>query len=188
MLDSKAHKYIDFAVDGAARMRQIILDLLEYSRVGRDEDEVQAVDLNTIVDELRILFYKKISETNAVITADELPIIHAHKSPVRQLFQNLINNALTYIKNNTPPHIHISVTDQHTHWQFAIADNGIGIEEEFFAKIFVIFQRLHSRDEYAGTGLGLAIAKKIVENLNGQIWVSAQENVGSTFYFTLRKK
>ncbi len=186
-LDDRANKYIDFAVDGAVRMRQIVLDLLSYSRVGNKDEALEKVDLNEVVKEIKVLFQKKIQETSAVITADALPVLVAHHSPFRQLLQNLISNALTYINSTTKPVIHIWAEDKGSHWQFAVADNGIGIEEEYFEKIFIIFQRLHSRDKYAGTGMGLSISKKIVESLGGNIWLTSREGVGSTFYFTVKK-
>ncbi len=187
ILDERARRYIHFAVDGASRMRQLILDLLEFSRVGRTDEKEESVDLNLIIDEINLLFAKKIEEKGVTITSDVLPVVQAERSPLRQLFQNLINNALTYSSKTQIPQIHISVQDNKTHWQFAIADNGIGIEEEFYKKIFIIFQRLHNREEYAGTGMGLAIAKKIVELFNGEIWVQSALGKGSTFYFTIKK-
>ena len=108
--------------------------------------------------------------------------------PLRQVFQNLIGNALKYCKQDTPVHIKISVNELADHWQFSVADNGIGIDKEYFDRIFVIFQRLHNKDEYSGTGLGLAITKKIIENMGGKIWLSSEEGKGSTFYFTILKQ
>lgn len=187
VLDEKAHQYIYFAVDGAKRMRQIILDLLEYSRMGRISEENEAVDINEVVSEARLLYRKKIDELKATIDSDKLPTIVAAKSPVRQLFQNLINNALTYASTDRPPHIIISSSKTKTHWKFSIKDNGIGIAPEYFDKIFIIFQRLHTKDRYEGTGMGLAICKKIVESYGGDIWVESTEGEGSTFSFTLSR-
>jgi light-regulated signal transduction histidine kinase (bacteriophytochrome) len=187
LIDDKGKQYIAFAVDGAKRMRQIILDLLEFSRVGRMEDKLETVDLNEVVEEVQILFSKKIKEKLATILVDPLPVIHSYKSPMRQVFQNLISNALKYDREGIPSQIKIKVTELKTHWQFAVTDNGIGIDKEYFDKIFIIFQRLHNKDEYSGTGMGLAVTKKIIENLGGKIWVESEEGKGCTFYFTIKK-
>jgi len=188
VLDEKGKKYIEFAVDGAKRMRQIILDLLEYSRAGRTMDSMENIDLNELIQEIQTLNMKKIEERKAVIIFDELPQIYGHSSPLRQVFQNLISNALKYSKDDIPAKINIIAEELKQHWQFAVTDNGIGIEQEYFDKIFIIFQRLHNKDEYSGTGMGLAITKKIIENLGGKIWLSSEEGKGSTFYFTIMKQ
>jgi PAS domain S-box-containing protein len=188
IIDEKGKKYIYFAVDGAKRMRQIILDLLEFSRVGRTEHNREDLDLNELVKEINLLSQKQIEDKSAVIQAGELPVIHAYKAPLRQVFQNLIGNALTYTRKDIQPQIQITAQELNNHWQFAVTDNGIGIEEEYFEKIFVIFQRLHNKQEYSGTGMGLAVTKKIVENLGGKIWVKSEEGKGSTFYFTIKKQ
>jgi PAS domain S-box-containing protein len=188
IIDEKGKKYIAFAVDGAKRMRQIILDLLEFSRVGRTEESKESVDLNEMVDEIKILFTKQIEEKKAVIEIGELPVMNGYRVPLHQVFQNLISNALKYTRENISCHIHISAKELPTHWQFAVTDNGIGIAHEYFEKIFVIFQRLHNRDEFSGTGMGLAVTKKVIENMAGKIWVESVEGAGSTFYFTLVKQ
>ena len=168
-------------------MRQIILDLLEFSRVGKGEESKEDIDLNELVEETRILFRKKIEEKNAVFTANNLPVIHSFKSPIRQVFHNLISNALKYSNKSGQVYIKVVAEEFKTHWQFTVSDNGIGINEEYFDKIFIIFQRLHNKDEYSGTGMGLAITKKIIENLGGTIWVQSAEGQGSSFYFTIPK-
>ena len=187
-LDEKAREYIYFAVDGAKRMRQIILDLLEFSRVGRNDDTYKEIDLNEIVDEIKLLQSKQIEDLNAKIINQKLPVIVSHKTPLRQLFQNLIGNSLKYHRNGIIPIINIDCSDLGDFWEFTISDNGIGIEKEYHEKIFVIFQRLHNKDEYSGTGIGLAICRKIVESLGGKIWVESEINKGSIFHFTLSKK
>lgn len=187
IIDDKGRKYIAFAVDGAKRMRQIILDLLEFSRVGRSDVGREKLDLNALVDDIRILFHKGIEEKNATIVVDKLPTLQAYKAPLQQVFQNLIGNALKYSRNDRPAEIKIGVAEFADHWQFSVKDNGIGIEAEYFEKIFVIFQRLHNKEEYSGTGMGLAITKKIIETLGGEIWVESEEGSGSSFYFTLLK-
>lgn len=187
LLDAKGKTYIDFAVDGAKRMRQIILDLLEYSRAGRTIESAENIDVNELVQEIQILFRKRIEEKKAAIIFDQLPTLYGYISPLRQVFQNLISNALKYSRGDEPPRIKITATEQDNYWEFTITDNGIGIAQEYFDKIFIIFQRLHTKEAFSGTGLGLAITKKIIESQRGKIWVSSKEGEGSVFYFTLSK-
>ncbi len=186
-LDDKAQQYIHFATDGAVRMRQIILDLLEYSRVGRMDYRLEEIDLNELISGITGLYKTLIEETNAVINYGELPTIEAAKTPLQRVLSNLISNAFKYHRKNVPPVIDIKVLEHKSSWEFIIADNGIGIRTQFFDKIFTIFQRLHARDEYSGTGIGLAICKKIVENHGGEIWLTSEEGKGSTFHFTIQK-
>ncbi|MFP5039631.1 PAS domain S-box protein [Parasediminibacterium sp. JCM 36343] len=186
-LDEAGKKYIDFAIDGAKRMRQIILDLLEFSRIGRAEESTQDISLNTLVNETLGLLKSHIEEKQATIEIGELPTIHAPKVLVRQVFLNLINNALKYTKTGVAAHIIIKCEDLASYWQFSVTDNGIGIKENYFERIFVIFQRLHNKDEFSGTGIGLAVTKKIITILGGNIWVKSKEGEGSTFYFTILK-
>ncbi|MEO6611082.1 MAG: ATP-binding protein [Chitinophagaceae bacterium] len=186
-IDEKGKKYIHFAVDGARRMHQLILDLLAFSRAGHTEEQLENVDLNELVQEIQILFRRQIEEKNASICPGQLPIIPAYSSPLKQVFQNLVSNALKYGKEGVPLLIKISVHETGTEWQFSISDNGIGISGEYFDKIFVIFQRLHTKEEYSGTGIGLAICKKIVDSMGGRIWLESEEGKGSTFYFTILK-
>ncbi|WP_296621662.1 PAS domain S-box protein, partial [Marivirga sp.] len=166
-LDEKANQYIDFAVDGAKRMRQIILDLLDYSKIGKTEQLITEVDLNEVVNEVCLLQRKQIEESGANVEFKDLPKIKGHLSPLVQIFSNLISNSLKYRNPEIPPKIIIKAKELKTEWKFSIQDNGIGIEEEYLEKIFNIFQRLHNKNEYSGTGMGLAIVKKIIENLNG---------------------
>ncbi|MEO6454504.1 MAG: PAS domain S-box protein [Ginsengibacter sp.] len=187
LIDEKGKKYIHFAVDGAKRMRQIIQDLLEFSKVGRTGDSPEYLDLNKLINEIQILFQKQIEEKNAIILFSELPVINNYKVPLLQVFQNLIGNALKFTREDIPARICITSKESEDHWQFAVSDNGIGIEDEYFNQIFAIFQRLHSKDDFSGTGIGLAITKKIIENLGGKIWVESMEGEGSTFYFTISK-
>ncbi|MGM0579416.1 MAG: PAS domain S-box protein [Bacteroidota bacterium] len=186
-LDEKANQYIDFAVDGAKRMRQIILDLLDYSKIGKTEEENTEVDLNEVVYEVCLLQRKQMEELNANVEFKNLPKFYGNPTPLIQLFSNLISNSLKYSRPDVPPKIIIRAKELKNEWKFSIKDNGIGIEEEYFDKIFNIFQRLHNKNEYSGTGMGLAIVKKIIENLNGRIWVNSDAEKGSTFYFTLPK-
>ncbi len=188
LFDEKAKQYIHFAVDGAKRMRQIILDLLEYSRVGKHEDKKVAVSLNKIVEEVQILQGKLIEEKKAVIICEKLPTIFIYRSPTIQLFNNLINNALKYSHQHIPPEIKITAGDTGSHWLISLEDNGIGIEKEYFDRIFIIFQRLHNRDQYTGTGMGLAIVKKIMDNLEGEILVNSNVGKGSIFQLKFKKE
>jgi light-regulated signal transduction histidine kinase (bacteriophytochrome) len=187
VIDEKGKKYIHYALDGAKRMRQIILDLLEISRLGRIEEDKNLIDLNDIAREVFSLCRKQIKETKAIVSFENLPSLVIYKTPLRQVFQNLVSNALKYHKKGEPPVISIAALETETDWQFRVKDNGIGIAEEYFDKIFILFQRLHNRDEYTGTGIGLAICKKTIENFGGKIWLESEENRGSTFYFTVPK-
>ncbi len=186
-LDEKAQQYIWFAVDGAVRMRQIILDLLEYSRMGRADNNVEKIDTTELLKKVIQMHEGMIGESDAAIIVGDLPVIHASRVPMEHVFSNLISNAIKYRKEGVQPLIKISAEDRKDSWQFSVADNGIGIRQEFFHKIFVIFQRLHNKEEYSGTGVGLAICKKIVENHKGHIWVESEPEKGSTFYFTICK-
>lgn len=187
ILDDKGKKYIEFAVDGARRMRQIILDLLEFSRVGRLENSLETVNIMALIDRIKVLFLNEIEEKKATIVYENLPTITSYPVPLYQVFQNLIGNALKYCKLERASVVTIVASEFDKYWQFAVADNGIGIEAEYFDKIFIIFQRLHTKEAYAGTGMGLAITKKIVENWGGKIWLISIENEGSIFYFTIPK-
>lgn len=187
ILDEKGKKYIFFAVDGAKRMKNIILDILEFSRVGKYTDKKESVDLNEVIQEVEAFY--KIEYPNGKLNYQNLPVINSYRSPVIQIFQNLISNAYKYSKENVAPEINIKVVNETENYiTFSVQDNGIGIENEYLEKIFVLFQRLHKRDSDKGSGMGLAIVKKIIENLNGTIWVESKINVGSTFYFSLPKK
>jgi PAS domain S-box-containing protein len=187
-LDEKAQQYIYFAHDGATRMRQIILDLLEYSQVGRVPNEATAVNIENLVSEVLSLQKKCIEDKKAKIEIDSLPKLKVEEPLLKQLFSNLIGNALKYYSKERAPKIRISALEKEKYWEFRISDNGIGIETEFKEKIFVIFQRLHRREEYEGTGIGLAICKKIVDNFGGEIWVDSNLGEGSSFYFTIPKQ
>jgi len=186
-LGDDADEFIYYAVDGVERMKKLINDLLQYSRVTTRVENFKTVDLNSVLDRIMRDFSASIKETGAVITHDPLPIVVADDTQMGQLLGNLIGNAIKF-HGDHPPMIHISVKDHNTYWEFSVADNGIGIEEEFFNRIFIIFQRLHPKQQFPGTGIGLAICKRIVERHNGRIWVEAKPNVGSTFYFTLPKR
>ena len=186
-LDDKAKEYIYFAVDGAKRMRNIIKDILDYSKISNMEEPYEMVDINELIDEICFINKETILKTEAEITYNNLPTILSSRFPLSQLFQNLIGNALKYQKLGNKPRITIFADEDESNWTFKISDNGIGIENEYLEKIFVIFQRLHNKNEYGGNGIGLAIVKKIIENFSGQIWVESEINKGTIFYFTLPK-
>lgn len=203
-LDVKAETYMEFIVDGATRMQQLIKDLLTYSRAGRYELKLQPVDCQKLLDQVKKDLQVVITETQATFTADPLPTIIADPTQFKNLLQNLISNSLKY-RSEIPPKIHVSarkvflrsendfiaapsslsLPGPHEKWLFSVQDNGIGIEPQYAERIFGIFQRLHTSDEYSGTGLGLAICRKIVERHHGRIWVESQLGQGATFFFTI---
>jgi light-regulated signal transduction histidine kinase (bacteriophytochrome) len=188
IIDEKGKQYINFAVDGANRMRQIILDLLDFSKVGKEDYEQESVDLNLIVKEVIFLSQNQVTDTEATINFSKLPTLTAYKTPLRQVIQNLISNSLKYHRTGVPPVINLSAIEFETYWQFEVSDNGIGIEKEYFDKVFLIFKRLHRPGEYSGNGIGLAVCKKIIENFGGRIWLESEVSKGTSFYFTLPKK
>lgn len=186
-LDESAHQYIRYAIEGSERMKSLITDLLNYSRAGTDKEKSTLVNINEIIENLeKNVFINKIKKENAKIIVAPIPEMIGYKTQMIQLFQNLISNALKY-RGKRDPVIHITCVDKGTHWEFGVEDNGIGIDENFYEKVFVIFQRLHARNEYSGTGIGLAICKKIVEKHKGKIWVTSEKDKGSIFYFTVSK-
>lgn len=186
-LDQKADQYIYYAVDGAERMKALIMDLLEYSRVGSSKDNFDEVDTAVIMQEIGDIFRERIIAVRARVDIDPLPKVWGDKVQLTQLFQNLLSNALKYHSERLPS-IRVHAREEAAYWLFSVADNGIGIDPQFFHKIFIIFQRLHNKSDYSGTGIGLAICKKIVERHGGRIWVESRPGEGSTFYFTICKK
>ncbi|MCJ7647942.1 MAG: response regulator, partial [Candidatus Lokiarchaeota archaeon] len=187
-LDEEADEFIAFIVDGAKRMQSLITDLLLYSRIGRKEKEFSQLDVTIIVEVVISNLRKIIEETNAKITYDPLPKLIGNEAEFVQLLQNLILNAIKFHKKEETPVVHISAKLQKNQWIISVRDNGIGIDSQFFDRIFIIFQRLHKKDEYAGTGIGLAICKKVIERHDGKIWVESELGKGSTFYFSIPEK
>ena len=183
-LDDKADKYIRFAVDGAARMQNLIKDLLEYSRVDAGNNEPESTDCEFILNRVLSDIKAVIKENNASISHDYLPEVMADSTQMVQVFQNLIINGIKF-HGEEPPKIRIAAEKKASEWVFSVQDNGIGIDPQYSERIFEIFKRLNSRDRYPGTGMGLAICKKIVERYGGRIWVESELGKGSTFYFTL---
>jgi PAS domain S-box-containing protein len=184
-LDEKADKYISFAVQGANRMSELINDLLAFSRVGTRSGPFKRLSMDEALDRALSNLRKSIRESGAAITRDAMPEVIGDHSQLSQLFQNLIANALKFRKESKLPKIHVSAEHRGNEWIFGVHDEGIGIEPRFYERIFTIFQRLHTKEEYPGTGVGLAIAKRIVERHGGRIWVESKPGEGSSFYFTL---
>jgi PAS domain S-box-containing protein len=184
-LDEKAMQYIDFAVDGSVRMQKLIEGLLAYSRISRRSNQFKMISANEIFSQAVANLAAIIGENQAKITRDYLPLLSGDETQLIQLFQNLLSNAIKYRQPDILPVVHVSAKLEKKEWVFAVRDNGIGIEPQYFDRIFLIFQRLHTRREYAGTGLGLALCKRIVERHHGRIWVESTPGRGSTFFFTL---
>jgi PAS domain S-box-containing protein len=185
-LDDKGKKFIQYAVDGAVRMQLLINDLLAYSRIGTKAKPLETIDLNTVLGEVINNLKINIDEAKAIITNEELPEVRADASQLVQLFQNLIGNAVKF-RGTGLPHIHLSARDEGREWRFSVRDSGIGIDPQYADKVFTIFQRLHTREEYPGSGIGLAICKKIVERHGGRIWFESELGKGTTFFFTISK-
>ena len=187
LVDDKGKQYIQFAVDGAKQMRQVIQDLLAFSRVGKAEDKLDDVNLSQIIEEISGSYKSQPDNKKVIITRKQLPVLKTFKAPVRQVFQNLISNGIKYQKPGNVPEIEIYFDEQERFYQFSVRDNGIGVSKEYHDKIFILFKRLHNREVYDGTGMGLAITKKIIENMGGKIWVESADGTGSTFHFTIPK-
>lgn len=187
-LDDEANKYINIVINGAKQMRKTILALLEYTRIENFERKIEEIDVQKLIDELINSKQKIINEKKVQIEIDKLPIISSNRVFLIQIFNELIDNALKFNKADNPSLISISYENLENEWLFSVSDNGIGIEESYFEKIFVPFQRLHNKEEFAGTGIGLAIVKRIINNLKGRIWLLSNQNGGTTFYFTIPKK
>jgi light-regulated signal transduction histidine kinase (bacteriophytochrome) len=183
-LDDKAREYIGAAVDGAQRMQTLIDDLLEYSRVGTGGRTLEPTSARTALDRAIANLDASIREAEAVITADPLPVVPADGVQLAQLFQNLIGNAIKF-RSDRPPSIHVACQHRRGSWIISVQDNGIGIERQYAERIFLIFQRLHTRRNYPGTGIGLAICRRIVERHGGRIWVESQPEQGATFSFSI---
>jgi signal transduction histidine kinase len=186
-LDEEAEQFIAYVVEAVFRMQQLIADLLEYSRVGMRGRPFQRVAMERVFDEALAALGQSVAESNAVVEHGPLPEVVGDPTQLRQLLQNLIGNAIKFHRSCVPT-IHVSARGEESQWVFAVRDNGIGIEPQYWERIFVIFQRLHSRQQYSGTGIGLAICKRIVERHGGRIWVDSVAGIGSTFYFTISRR
>jgi signal transduction histidine kinase len=186
-LDAEAKEFVDFAVNGSKRMERLIDDVLAYSRIGRNLSTPTPVNINDVVNTIRYELEGKTEKECAINVINQLPIVNsAHSSLLYHIFQNLIRNGLKFNKSETPE-IDISWQDSEEYYIFSVADNGIGIPQQYAGQVFQMFKRLHTENEYDGTGIGLAICKKIVEHYNGQIWFESDGENGTTFYFTIRK-
>ncbi len=183
-VDAKAAAYIAGACDGAKRMDRLILDLLAFSRVGTKGGDFVTADLNALLGDAFRNLGASLKAAQAQVTHDSLPSLRVDATQITQLFQNLIGNAIKF-RGEQPPQIHVGVNREPERWIFSVRDNGIGIEPQYFERIFQLFQRLHTRKHYPGTGIGLAICKRIVERHGGTIWVESQPGQGSTFFFSI---
>jgi PAS domain S-box-containing protein len=186
-LDEKGKKYIAYMTEGAIRMQQLVNDLLTYSRVGTHGNPMEARDSHVILGEAIMNLAILIEENKAIVTVDALPIVCADASQLVQVFQNLLANAIKF-RSEEIPRIHVFARDAGHEWVFSVRDNGIGIDRQYAERIFVIFQRLHTREEYPGSGIGLAVCKRIVERHGGRIWLESEPGKGSTFFFTIPKQ
>jgi light-regulated signal transduction histidine kinase (bacteriophytochrome) len=197
-LSVDADRYIGYTIDGAQRMTRMINDLLLYSRVGQTKLSLDPTSFDTVIKDVTSDLEGAIERNHAKVTVEKMPTVPAHRGQMTQLIQNLIGNALKY-RGERDPEVRINVKKtqdalarssvtapvKDNVWLFSVEDNGIGIDEKHFEKVFTIFQRLHTKQEYSGSGIGLAICKKIVERHGGRIWLNSQVGTGSTFYFTL---
>ncbi len=183
-IDKDGKEFIHFITDGAKKMNILIKDLLSYSRITTHAKPSKLNNIEKIVKNVLYNLQEAIKESGAILTYDKLPILKVDKTQFTQLFQNLLSNAIKF-RREEPPKIHISVRKINDEWLFSVKDNGIGIDSKFFDKLFNIFYRLHTKEEYPGTGIGLPICKKIVQRYGGKIWVESEIGKGSTFYFTI---
>jgi len=183
-LDADADDFIAFAVNGATRMRALIKDLLAYSQVAARGKPFEPTDCRVVLEQVLNNLQTTVDKSGASVTHDPLPTLMADGAQLAQLFHDLVSNALKF-RGERPPEIHVGAERRESEWLFSVRDNGTGIEPQYFERIFHIFQRLHTWDEYPGTGIGLAICKRIVERHGGRLWVESEPREGSTFYFTL---
>jgi PAS domain S-box-containing protein len=186
-LDADADEFIGYAVDGAHRLQKLINELLAYSRVGTKGTAFTSVDLEPVLEEVLKALESPIRECGAEVTHDQMPVVRCDPTQIGQVLQNLVSNAIKF-RGDEPPRVHVGVQRSEDEWVFCVSDNGIGVEPEYFDRIFVIFQRLQPRSDYQGTGLGLAICKRIIERHGGRIWVESEPGTGSTFCFALKDR
>lgn len=187
-LDERADQYIDFAVDGAKRMQRLIQDLLSFSRVGRTGVPREDVELEGVLTAALSELSDRVAETGAEIVHDPMPTVHGERALLQQLFVNLVGNSLKFRDPDRTPAVRIEVRSMRAHWEISVVDNGIGIDAQYAERVFVIFQRLHPREEYAGTGIGLSLVKRIVEYHKGRIWIEPAAGGGTIVRFTLARR
>ncbi|HZD44160.1 MAG TPA: ATP-binding protein, partial [Methanomicrobiales archaeon] len=185
--DTDSEEYLDFIIGAGKRMQNLINDLLEFSRVNTRGADLKRTETETVLLEAIDNLHFQIEDNSAVVTHSPLPPVMADATQLQQVFQNLIGNAIKFRREDEPPKIHVTGRYLDGMVEFSVADNGIGIEPQYLDRIFVIFQRLHTREKYSGTGIGLALVKRIVERHGGRIWVESTPGKGSTFYFTMPK-
>ena len=186
-LSSQGREFLDHAMDGAANLQRMMDAVLRYARVNAREQQLDIVDLNRVRERVLENLEQEIAEAGADVVSDELPHIIADETQMEQLFQNLISNAIKF-RGNEQPRIEISVEEQSDEWKLAFKDNGIGIEGDAADRIFLMFQRLHTQEEYPGTGIGLAVCKRIVNRHGGRIWMESDQDDGTTFFVVLPKR
>jgi light-regulated signal transduction histidine kinase (bacteriophytochrome) len=167
-------------------MQRLINDLLEFSRLSTRGKPLERTDVAEVLGNVRVNLSVAIEETGALVTNDLMPTVPADAGQLGQLLQNLVGNGIKF-RNGGNPRVHVRAVEHEKHWEFSVRDNGIGIEQQYFDRIFVIFQRLHTKGDYPGTGIGLALCKRIVERHGGKIWVESKPDEGSTFFFTIPK-
>lgn len=187
-LDDRADQYIEFAVDGAKRMQRLIQDLLSFSRVGRTGVPREDVELEGVLTAALAELSERITAADAEIVHDPMPVVHGERALLQQIFVNLIGNSLKFRDPDRPPSVRIEVRSMRAHWEISVVDNGIGIDAQYAERVFVIFQRLHSREQYAGTGIGLSLVKRIVEYHKGRIWIEPADGGGTIVRFTLARR
>lgn len=183
----EVNEFAGYVHDGVRRMQALIDDILQYSRIGSIKNNVGNVNINAVLKETATVLAGKVEESGAALVYNDLPEVSGNRTLLQQLFQNLVENAIKFHRKGVAPLVEIKACDADEFWRFSVSDNGIGMSPDYYEKIFVIFQRLHSAQEFPGTGIGLSICKKIVEQQGGRIWVKSEEGAGTTFYFTLRK-
>lgn len=186
-IDAEADQFIGYSVEGAVRMQQLLHGLLEYSHVTRGDERFEPVDCTTVLMKVLEYHHRLIEASGAVITHDSLPKVTASEAQLTKLFSNLIENAIKF-RSAAAPQVHVGCTSKGPEWVFTVRDNGIGIEPQYFDRIFLMFQRLNTRSDYPGNGFGLAFCKRIVEHHGGRVWVESEPGKGSAFYFTLKKQ
>jgi light-regulated signal transduction histidine kinase (bacteriophytochrome) len=184
-IDDQGKQLIEYAVQGSRRMKTLIKALLAYSNIGNTGLEITTCNSSEVVKEAVAEIQKDVDEAGAQINCEDLPVIQADKFRLQLLFGNIIHNAIKYAAPGRKPQINISCEKVDRSWRFAISDNGIGIEKEYYTQIFVAFKRLHTQEEHEGSGIGLAICRRIIEQHNGRIWVKSEPGKGSTFYFSI---
>jgi light-regulated signal transduction histidine kinase (bacteriophytochrome) len=184
-LEGDTREFLGFVTSGATRMEMLVRDLLAYTQAGQAERPETPEDTTAALNCALANLDGAIRESGAQVISEQLPALRVHSTQLQQLFQNLVGNAIKYRRPETQPEIHVTVRRDGEMWLFSVSDNGLGIEAEYKERIFGLFKRLHTGDEYSGTGIGLAICQRIVERYHGRIWVESEPGKGSTFHFTL---